>query len=98
MNVLKKFLLLQVGKNLTGFYELVLYSNGFGETKIPFQVIVVDHLPTAKPSSPTSFNEHKSKAYIIWISTGVGLLIVFTGLVVLIYLRWKKKKGAPGKI
>ena len=80
-------LLFQVIQNFNGFYELVLYSNGFGETKIPFQVIVVDQLPFTHiiatfPITPLpSFNSSTSviclSIAVAFSTISIALLIVY---------------------
>ena len=79
-------LLFQVNRKFAGVYELVLHSNGFGETKIPFQIIVVDQssftqMPaTFSTTQLLSFNPFTS---IICLSIAVVFSIISIVLLIL---------------
>ena len=76
----------QVNRKFAGVYELILHSNGFGETKIPFQIIVVDQssftqMPaTFSTTQLPSFNPFTS---IICLSIAVVFSIISIVLLIL---------------
>ena len=82
--------------DFTGFYKLVLYTNGFGETKIPFQITVVDQLPFTQ--MPATFPTTQSPAFnlstlIICLSIAVVFSIIST---VLLMTYWREKYCLKG--
>ena len=86
---------------LTGFCELILHSNGFDKTKIPFRIEVAGQLSTT--NQPDSIGS--SAAYMgsglspVALIVTVGSLIAGTLLALLmaIYLK-KRKRVVPGMI
>ena len=100
--VLELFNFYQVDCNFTGFYQLVLYSNGLGETNVSFQINVVDESPTIQTPISTGYSAASTGSQVV-SSLPIGAIVAIAGslvaiallaLLVTIYMK-KRNRGIP---
>ena len=82
----------QVNKTFAGSYELILYSTIFGETKIPFEIKIIDQSSTTQSPFTTQPTYMARDQAVVVACAVLGALVAVATAILLVKIYLKKKE------